>query len=128
MSEFLEHCPDPRAVVKKAARVLEPGGLLVAGTANADSLARLLRGPRWGYYMPGHVVYLSARHLRRLLEEEGFAVHRIFRGDDRGGLLDPALAGLHDAWVPGRMLRAMPLPRGWTLGAGMVAYAVRKGA
>ena len=127
MSEFLEHCPSPRAVVKKAAGVLEPGGLLVIGTANADSLARRLRGARWGYFMPGHVVFFSARLLRRLLEEEGFAVHRVFLGDDHGRLWDPELARAHGAIPPGRCLRSLSLPLVGAVGAGMVVYGVRKG-
>ena len=126
MSEFLEHCPDPRAVVKKAAQVLEPGGLLVIGTANADSLARRLRGARWGYFMPGHVVFFSARLLARLLGEEGFEVHRVFLGDDHGRPLDPELALAHASTPPGRWIRSLRLPLVGAVGAGMVAYGVKR--
>ena len=73
--------------------------------------------------MPGHVVFFSARLLRRLLEEEGFAVHRVFLGDDHGRSLDPDLARAHATIPPGRWLRALRLPVLGAVGAGMVAYA-----
>ncbi len=120
MSEVIEHLPHPRLAIRRAAEALEPGGLLVIGTANADSLARRLRGARWGYYMPGHVVFFSARTLSRMLREEGFQDIRVFHGDDHGSLFDGALAKAHGSTVPGRILRR------W-VGAGMVVYA-RRGA
>lgn len=127
MSEVIEHLPRPRVVVRRCREVLEPGGLLVIGTANADSLARRLRGERWGYYMPGHVVFFGARHLRRLLREEGFEGVRVFRGDDHGRLLDGAMARAHGSSVPGRLLRRLALPGLGSVGAGMVVYARRGG-
>jgi SAM-dependent methyltransferase len=128
MSEVIEHLPRPREAVRKAAAVLEPGGLLVIGTADADSLARRLRGADWGYYMPGHVVFFGERTLSRLLREEGFDVLRVHRGDDHGRLLDGALARAHGTSVPGRILRHLVLPGLGALGAGIVVYARRRGA
>lgn len=126
MSEVVEHLARPREAIRKVAAALEPGGWIVVGTANAASVARVARGARWGYFMPGHVVFFSARLLRRLLEEEGFEAFRLFRGDDRGRLFDGSVARLHATGIPGRILRTLPLPRGWTLGAGIVLYARRK--
>ncbi len=96
------------------------------GTANADSLARRLRGPRWGYYMPGHLVFLGERRLRRLLEEEGFRVLRVFHGDDHGRPFDATLARAHGTSVIGRLLRHARIPGIAPLGAGMVTYATRR--
>jgi SAM-dependent methyltransferase len=127
MSEVIEHCPRPRETIRKAAQVLEPGGLLVIGTANADSLARRLRGDCWGYYMPGHVVFFSAALLARLLREEGFEMVRVFFGDDHGRPFDAALARAHATTPSGRMIRRLQLPFVGPLGAGMVAYARRAG-
>ena len=125
MSEVIEHLPRPREAIRKAAAILEPGGLLVIGTANADSLARRLRGAGWGYYMPGHVVFFGARTLRRLLGEEGFTSARVHLGDDHGRPFDRALAAAHAQSVPGRILRRLSLPGLGALGAGMVVYARR---
>lgn len=125
MSEVIEHLPRPREAVARCREILEPGGLLVVGTADADSLARRLRGDRWGYYMPGHVVYFGGRTIRRLLREEGFEGIRVFHGDDHGKPLDPALARAHASSVPGRILRRLVLPVLGPLGAGMVVYARR---
>jgi SAM-dependent methyltransferase len=126
MSEVIEHLPDPRRAIRKAAAVLEPGGLLVIGTANADSLARRLRGDRWGYYMPGHVVFFSAGLLSRLLREEGFEVLRVHRGDDHGRPFDGAMARAHATSVAGRLLRRIPIPGLGTVGAGMVVYGRKR--
>ena len=127
MSEVIEHLPRPREAVRKAAEVLEPSGLLVIGTANADSLARRLRGSRWGYYMPGHLVFLGERNLARLLREEGFEDVRVFPGDDFGRPFDAALARAHGSTVAGRLARRLRLPLLGAVGAGMVAYARRRG-
>ena len=125
MSEVIEHLPRPREALRRCREILEPGGLLVIGTADADSLARRLRGPRWGYYMPGHVVYFGERTLRRALREEGFEVLRVFHPDDQGRPLDGALARAHASSVAGRMLRRLRVPLLGSAGAGMVAYAAR---
>ncbi|MHC4471668.1 MAG: class I SAM-dependent methyltransferase, partial [Planctomycetota bacterium] len=83
LSETVEHLPDPRTTVRAASRALRRGGLIVLGTANHASLARLLRGRRWGYYMPGHLQYFTAGSLSRLLADEGLPVVRRRFGDDR---------------------------------------------
>ncbi len=126
LSETVEHLPDPRATVAAAARALAPGGLIVLGTANHASLARLLRGPRWGYYMPGHLQYFSARSLSRLLAGEGLPVVRVKFGDDRSlGALrrirraTTGRAGILDTLADaGKRLSIF----GFSTGAGMVVY------
>ena len=131
LSETMEHLPDPRETVRAAAAALRPGGLIVIGTANHDSLARKLRGAAWGYYMPGHLQYFSATSLGRLLLEEGFDVVRHRFGDDRslGDLqairrLDGRSTG-PAAWLAdfGRRLHL----GGFSLGAGMLLYGRKRG-
>jgi SAM-dependent methyltransferase len=130
LSETVEHLPHPRATIAAAARVLAPGGLIVLGTANHASLARLLRGARWGYYLPGHLQYFSAASLSRLLAAEGLPVVRRRFGDDRS-IAD--LREIRRATVG----RAGILPTvkdvlvrisafGFSAGAGMVVYGRKR--
>lgn len=131
LSETVEHLPDPRATVRAVARALRPGGIVVVGTANHASLARLLRGRRWGYYMPGHLQYFTASSLGGLLAYEELPVVRRRFGDDRALA---SLAAARRAAGAGGGLRARVrdvLTRlhvnGFSAGAGMVLYGKRKG-
>ncbi len=122
-SEVIEHLTDPRRTVAAAFRVLGPGGIVVLSTANEASVARVLRGARWGYYMPGHVVLWSARTLSRLLRDAGFERVKVTAGDERGlanfrRFREAAGAGSVAGWL----LRRVGVG-GWTLGAGMVVTA-----
>ena len=126
LSETVEHLPDPRATIRAARRILSPGGLIVLGTANHASLARRLRGARWGYYMPGHLQYFTARSLSGLLEEEGFAIERRRFGDDRSlGAQQESrrLSGRRTGILAYLTDLALRIPVGsWSVGAGMLIY------
>jgi SAM-dependent methyltransferase len=119
-SEVIEHLADPRRAMRAAFAALAPGGVVLFSTGNESSLARVLRGAAWGYYMPGHVVLWSAATLRRLLEDAGFRDVRVTAGDERG------LANFREfqraggpGTVAGWLARRVRVG-GWTLGAGMV--------
>ena len=102
-------------------------GAILFSTANEASLARLLRGADWGYFMPGHVVLWSARTLSRLLTDAGFRDVRVTAGDERGLASFRAFrrAGGPGS-VPGWLVRRIRLG-GWTLGAGMVVEGRKRG-
>jgi 2-polyprenyl-3-methyl-5-hydroxy-6-metoxy-1,4-benzoquinol methylase len=125
-SEVIEHLVDPRRTIRAAFDALAPGGVVLFSTANESSLARVLRGADWGYFMPGHVVLWSARTLRRLLEDAGFADVRVAAGDERGlaNFREFRRAGGPGS-VAGWLARRARLG-GWTLGAGMVVTARRR--
>ena len=122
-SEVAEHLAEPKRTLRAAFDALSPGGVLLLSTANERSVARAIRGPRWGYFMPGHVVLWSAATLRRLLAEIGFVDVRVTAGDERGlpnflAFRRAARGGSLLAW----MLRRVRIGD-WTLGAGMVVTA-----
>lgn len=76
-SNFLEHLPDKAAVARvlgEAARVLAPGGRLVALGPNV----RLMPGAYWDYW--DHQVALSERSLAEMLGGMGFQLERVEPG------------------------------------------------
>jgi len=127
-SEVVEHLTAPRRTLSAALRILRPGGVVVFSTANESSVARLVRGANWGYYMPGHVVVWSVRSLGNLLRELGFVDVDVHAGDERGLANFRAFQraggpGSVPAWFVKRLRLGW-----WTLGAGMVVTARKPGS
>ncbi len=80
-SQVLEHVRDPEAEIAAAARVLEPGGLLMIEVPDPESkLARIL-GRAWiPYFQPQHQHLLAPAHLDALLQRHGLTPVRWWRG------------------------------------------------
>jgi SAM-dependent methyltransferase len=79
LSDVLEHVPDPEAVLRRARRVLEPGGLVAVVVPNDYSaVQRALRDQHgfapWWVAPPHHINYFDFDSLAALLERCGFAV------------------------------------------------------
>jgi SAM-dependent methyltransferase len=117
MSHVLEHLVDPTPVLRDAARVLAPDGLLAVALPNAlvyANRARLLLG-RFDYTEGGimdqtHVRFYTFRTAAALLHRTGWEVTRAsvqgtFPLWRVRGLLPPRVAGALDAaacrWRPG---------------------------
>jgi len=88
-TEVIEHLYDPRALLKMARSVLQPGGLLVVTTpfhGYFKNLALAATGKLDGHFTVlwdgGHIKFFSRRTLTILLEQEGFQVVA-FRGAGR---------------------------------------------
>jgi SAM-dependent methyltransferase len=71
--DVLEHVPSPPATLQAIARVLRPGGLLVATTPDVTGIDARLLGRRWYGFtkIPEHYYYYSRRTLALLLRDAG---------------------------------------------------------
>ncbi|MDO8522613.1 MAG: class I SAM-dependent methyltransferase [bacterium] len=78
MLDLIEHVPDPRAVIKKAASLLRRRGVLIINAPDAGSLLARILGRYWHLISPPeHLYYFNRSNMRRLLDEEGFDVARM---------------------------------------------------
>ncbi len=131
MWDVFEHLTNPAQTLRRAWRVLQPGGLLVIHTMDIDSLfARVMAG-RWPWLMEMHIYYFSRRTLRAMLEKNGFRVVSIrpqgryqtleYLGTRVTALFGPAL-GRPVEWVI-RSLRLGRMTTPINLGDLITAYA-----
>ena len=73
----LEHLSDPAHALNRVATWLRPGGVLLVGAPNLDSLQARLGGERWFHLdVPRHRVHFTPRGLDALLGRHGFTVLR----------------------------------------------------
>ena len=74
----LEHLPAPGAAIDAAARLLEPGGLMVIAIPNTASLQARVFGDRWFHLdLPRHLVHLPLAALTARLRALGLRVDRV---------------------------------------------------
>jgi SAM-dependent methyltransferase len=74
MIDVIEHVLDPRAVVRRVASLLRPGGIFYVVTPDIASLSARLLGRYWWGLRPAHLTYFSPATLGLLLEEAGLEV------------------------------------------------------
>ncbi len=74
--DVIEHVPDPKAYIQRAAELLRQGGVISLATPDVDSIPAKLAGRRWvGYKLSEeHIYYFSIKTLSQMLEEAGFEV------------------------------------------------------
>ncbi len=135
----LEHVPDPPAVLKKMAGLLNPGGRLVVSVPNFASRASRWFGSGWLFAKtPQHLYLYTAPVLERLLQEAGLRVERVDWFDYYHNVAGYMGSIEWDRWrAPGRALRmaarllAEPLVvfDGLTCqGASVCVHALRSGS
>ena len=79
----LEHVPTPVHHLAEAARLLEPGGVLVVAVPNPASLQARVFGGRWLHLdLPRHLIHIPAGPLTETLRGLGLKVQRLsyYRG------------------------------------------------
>jgi SAM-dependent methyltransferase len=79
--QTVEHLVDVRDALRRIRAALRPRGVVFLTTPDHGSLSRKALRRFWLSYRPEHLVYFDQRSLRRLLEEEGFAVELIGADD-----------------------------------------------
>jgi 2-polyprenyl-3-methyl-5-hydroxy-6-metoxy-1,4-benzoquinol methylase len=72
MWDVIEHMADPRAELKAAFTLLEPGGEIYLSTIDIGSLFARGMGRRWPWLMDMHLYYFDRSTISRLLQEVGF--------------------------------------------------------
>lgn len=116
MADVVEHTPDPRRFLTRAAEVLRPGGALFVAVPNhrstlfwaADLLARLpgLSSMVGRLYVPNHYWYFTPATLVRLIESVGLRVVLV-RGESpylgRYSFSPPVRVGLATLIALGRL-------------------------
>jgi 2-polyprenyl-3-methyl-5-hydroxy-6-metoxy-1,4-benzoquinol methylase len=120
MSDFIEHVPDPRQVLKATRELLAKDGYLFLTTPDAGALVARLTGRRWWHLKPTeHLVYFDRKTIRELLADCGFEivdVRAMGRVRNLGlaiDLLQGYSRGLHRvsrALVPKRMAERVFIP------------------
>jgi 2-polyprenyl-3-methyl-5-hydroxy-6-metoxy-1,4-benzoquinol methylase len=74
MCDFIEHVRDPLTVLRKATRLLKPGGFLTITTPDGGSLSRWLMGAGWPHYKVEHLYYFNRQNLAQLLKQVGVSL------------------------------------------------------
>jgi SAM-dependent methyltransferase len=73
MGHVIEHVLDPMATLRRAYRLLKPGGILMGETPNTDCLDWRIFKQYWGpLHLPRHIFVFNDRNLRQALEQSGF--------------------------------------------------------
>jgi 2-polyprenyl-3-methyl-5-hydroxy-6-metoxy-1,4-benzoquinol methylase len=107
MYHVLEHTDDPLQVLRECRRILKPGGELVVGVPNFDSLVFALVKSTWnGLQLPTHLQHFTPASIRIMAESAGFVVESM-RTDSTKDVVAAELAN----WLRFRFL----LPRRLTL-------------
>jgi SAM-dependent methyltransferase len=111
----LEHLADPGGALSRAASWLRPGGWLLVGVPDLDSLQARLGGEHWYHLdVPRHRVHFTPRGLEALLRARGFHVrraHHVLAEHNPFGMWQSLLSRItrHPSYVYNLLKRNAPL-------------------
>jgi SAM-dependent methyltransferase len=75
MNEYLEHEPNPRAVLQEARRITKPGGHVSIEVPYTEGLPARMFGTRWTQIdAPRHLVHFTEKTLTDMLARSGYEV------------------------------------------------------
>jgi ubiquinone/menaquinone biosynthesis C-methylase UbiE len=73
MNEYLEHEPNPLAILREARRITVAGGHLALELPSADCLPARLFGSRWSQIdAPRHLIHFTKQTLNEMLRRSGY--------------------------------------------------------
>jgi 2-polyprenyl-3-methyl-5-hydroxy-6-metoxy-1,4-benzoquinol methylase len=78
MWDVIEHLPNPRKVLQTCHKAMKKNGIIALGTPNIESLVATLLKKNNPYLIRMHIMFFSPKTLRRLLEEEGFTILKVY--------------------------------------------------
>jgi dolichol-phosphate mannosyltransferase len=78
-SQVIEHIPYEQSLFAEMRRVLQPGGTLIIGTPDYDTVGWRIIEPVYGMLMPGgyrdeHITHYTRRSLTDILARQGFVI------------------------------------------------------
>ncbi len=115
MWHVLEHLDDPAAALARTAAWLRPGGGLLVGVPNLNSLQARLGGEYWYHLdVPRHRVHFTPSGLEVLLASHGFSVqrtHHLMAEHNPFGMWQSLLSRLtrHPSYIYNLLKRNAPL-------------------
>jgi SAM-dependent methyltransferase len=130
----LEHMRSPRDTVAAAARLLEPGGVLLLAVPNAEGLQARAFGPHWLHLdVPRHLFHFGPRSLAALVGSAGLSVMWSRHMEVEYDLFGWAQSALNWAFaepnmffyqLTGKPTKAGPIVRSASLAAGAALTAL----
>ena len=83
MKHVLEHTPEPQKILSEIKRILKPGGGVFIAVPHAEYYKAIRSPQTYHFFLPEragkeHDIYYKPETLSKLLEREGYLVHRVY--------------------------------------------------